>query len=360
MISHKSQCMEKKEGEEDPKKLQALVGKDGTKYTLLSTLGSGTYGTVFLAQKEASEETFAIKRLKSSANDIIMGMSMSAVREAAALKSLGAHENIVHLKEVIITPGDNTVCFVTELCTCNLSDLLLLSSSRLSDDGRNKKRLLSFPVIGSAMRQLLSGLEFCHERRIIHRDLKPENILVKEDGQGGFIIKLADFGLARPLMNAEYTNTNCGTLPYRGPELLLGNKRYDGKAADMWSTGCILAQMLNGEPLFQSSHEWILMLQIFHMLGTPTEETWPGVSGLPNYLASFPKWPCPGESVRAFAKKAVPDARRRKSFAMNSLLFKMLRMNPALRISASMALFCIGVHTLQNDRGDKKRKVDEI
>ena len=186
-----------------------MVGKDGTKYTLLSTLGSGTYGTVFLAQKEASEETFAIKRLKSSANDIIMGMSMSAVREAAALKSLGAHENIVHLKEVIITPGDNTVCFVTELCTCNLSDLLL--SSRLSDDGT--KRLLSVPAIGSAMRQLLSGLAFCHERRIIHRDLKPENILVKEDGQGGFIIKLADFGLARPLMNAEYTNTNCGTLP---------------------------------------------------------------------------------------------------------------------------------------------------
>ena len=97
------------------------------------------------------------------------------------------------------------------------------------------------------MKQLLTGLTYCHLNNILHRDIKGSNLLI--DNQG--VLKLADFGLARPcaLENSKTLTNRVITLWYRPPELLLGTRAY-GPAVDMWSAGCIFAELLQGRPIF--------------------------------------------------------------------------------------------------------------
>uniref|UniRef100_A0A8C0EP21 Cyclin dependent kinase 3 n=1 Tax=Bubo bubo TaxID=30461 RepID=A0A8C0EP21_BUBBB len=125
--------------------------------------------------------------------------------------------------------------------------------------------------------QLLQGVSFCHSHRVIHRDLKPQNLLINEAGT----IKLADFGLARAF--------GVVTLWYRAPEILLGC-RYYSTAVDIWSIGCIFAEMVTRKALFPGDSEIDQLFRIFRTLGTPTEVTWPGVTQLPDYKGAFPRW----------------------------------------------------------------------
>lgn len=136
------------------------------------------------------------------------------------------------------------------------------------------------------MHQMLDAISFCHLNRILHRDLKPQNLLV--DGTGH--IKLADFGLARSfnIPMRAYTH-EVVTLWYRAPEILLGTKLY-ATAVDIWSLGCIFAEMVLRKTLFAGDSEIDQLYKIFHMMGTPNEKNWPGVSQLPEYRAIFPKW----------------------------------------------------------------------
>jgi cyclin-dependent kinase len=109
--------------------------------------------------------------------------------------------------------------------------------------------------------------------RVLHRDLKPQNLLINVEGE----LKLADFGLARafgiPVRN--YTH-EVVTLWYRAPDILMGSRHYS-TTVDIWSVGCIFAEMLNGRPLFPGSNESDQLLRIFKTLGTPTQQSWPGV-----------------------------------------------------------------------------------
>jgi cyclin-dependent kinase len=131
--------------------------------------------------------------------------------------------------------------------------------------------------------------------------LKPQNLLIDKEGN----LKLADFGLARAIGLPVRTYTHeIVTLWYRAPEILLGQKHYS-TSVDMWSVGCIFAEMATMSPLFPGTSHWpdIFMLnllgdseideifKIFRILGTPTEETWPGLTDLPDYKPDFPKWP---------------------------------------------------------------------
>ena len=131
--------------------------------------------------------------------------------------------------------------------------------------------------------QILSGLLACHSNRIIHRDLKTQNILIDDKGQ----IKIADFGLARgftvpfPELTHEVV-----TLWYRAPEILLGQTNYT-PSVDIWSVGCIYAEMLLGKPLFEGECEIDQIFKIFQVLGTPNETTWPGVTALPDFKRSL-------------------------------------------------------------------------
>jgi len=133
--------------------------------------------------------------------------------------------------------------------------------------------------VKTLMLQLLSAVNHCHENWILHRDLKTSNLLMNNRG----MIKVADFGLARrygdPVSLGNLTQLVV-TLWYRAPEILLGAKEYS-TAVDMWSVGCIFAELLLKEPLFQAKGEIELLSMIFKLLGPPTREAWPEYSSLP-------------------------------------------------------------------------------
>eukprot|EP00439_Symbiodinium_sp_Y106_P030663 s1761_g3.t1 len=144
-----------------------------------------------------------------------------------------------------------------------------------------------------AFQQILEGVDCCHRSGFIHRDLKPQNILV--DVKTG-TLKVSDFGLARrclpmDIRNGPFTKLVI-TLWYRPPELILFDRqqcRY-GYTVDMWSLGCILAEMATATPLFPGDSEIDTLYKIFKLKGTPTPETWPGVERLVHFKHSFPRW----------------------------------------------------------------------
>jgi len=119
---------------------------------------------------------------------------------------------------------------------------------------------------------------------VLHRDLKPQNLLISNDGQ----LKLADFGLARAFgIPVRSLTHEVVTLWYRPPDVLMGSKHYN-TSVDMWSVGCIFAEMLTGRPLFPGTSEKDQLLKIFQLLGTPTLDLWPDMEKLPQFKPDFP------------------------------------------------------------------------
>eukprot|EP00971_Amphidinium_carterae_P018717 369140-Amphidinium_carterae.1 len=192
---------------------------------------------------------------------------------------------------------------------------------------RKMQKYLPLDLLLQYTWQLLDGIHACHVRRIVHRDLKPQNVLVGKSG-----LKISDFGLARPLtvFPAVYTH-NVITLWYRAPELLLGGKdvKY-GPEIDMWSAGCVIAEMATSYPLFPGDSEIGTILNIMRMMGTPTEEMWPGVTRLENFGQAFPNW-------RPTHLSAVKGARPQLGEAGIELLQQLLQYHPPKRLTARRA-----------------------
>jgi cyclin-dependent kinase len=140
-------------------------------------------------------------------------------------------------------------------------------------------------------------------------------------------LKIADLGLARAftLPMKKYTHEIL-TLWYRAPEVLLGATHYS-TAVDMWSVGCIFAELVTNQAIFQGDSELQQLLHIFKLFGTPNEEMWPGVSTLKNWH-EYPQW------KPSTLSSAVPNLDE----AGVDLLSKMLQYEPAKRISAKMAM----------------------
>ncbi|KAK8376055.1 hypothetical protein O3P69_008638 [Scylla paramamosain] len=179
-------------------------------------------------------------------------------------------------------------------------------------------------LVKSYCYQLFQGILFCHQRRVLHRDLKPQNLLINEQG----VIKIADFGLARAfgIPVRVYTH-EVVTLWYRAPEVLLGSARYSCPV-DVWSLGCIFAEMVTKRPLFHGDSEIDQLFRIFRTLTTPTEENWPGVTQLQDYKTNFPKWT--DYNLANSVKQMDSDGL--------DLLSKTLIYDPTKRISAKEAL----------------------
>ncbi|CAG0914902.1 unnamed protein product [Notodromas monacha] len=195
------------------------------KYVKLSKIGEGTYGVVYKGQDTSNRNRIvALKKIQMEADG--EGIPSTALREMALLVELD-HPNVVRLHEIV--PAGHDFYLVFEYMDMDLRKYL-----------HNHPQGLSSDVIRNLMEQLLKGLNYCHLRRIVHRDLKPQNILVSNEG----CLKIADFGLARTMgiPNKPYTH-EVVTLWYRAPEILL-NFKYYTSALDIWSTGCIFAEVV--------------------------------------------------------------------------------------------------------------------
>ncbi|KAI0781702.1 Pkinase-domain-containing protein [Irpex lacteus] len=234
----------------------------------------GTYGVVYKARDATTGEVVALKKIRLEAED--EGVPSTAIREISLLKEL-RDENVVRLLDIL--NSDSKLYLVFEFLDVDLK--------RYMENANRAGRPMSLGLVKKFTHQLSSGLLYCHSHRILHRDLKPQNLLIDEHDN----LKLADFGLARAFGIPMRTYTHeVVTLWYRAPEVLLGSRHYS-TGIDMWSVGCIFAEMvMRGHPLFPGDSEIDQIFKIFRILGTPSEETWPGIKQLPDYKPSFPHW----------------------------------------------------------------------
>ncbi|XP_010267881.1 PREDICTED: cyclin-dependent kinase C-2-like isoform X2 [Nelumbo nucifera] len=292
----------------------------------LEQIGEGTYGQVYMAREIKTGEIVALKKIRM--DNEREGFPITAIREIKILKKLH-HENIIKLKEIVTSQGPEmdeqgkpdgnkykgSIYMVFEYMDHDLTGLSDRPGMRFS-----------VPQIKCYMRQLLTGLHYCHVNQVLHRDIKGSNLLI--DNQGN--LKLADFGLARSFSNdhnATLTNRVI-TLWYRPPELLFGTTKY-GPAVDMWSVGCIFAELLHGKPILPGKNEPEQLNKIFELCGAPDEINWPGVSKIPWYNTFKPTRPM---------KRRVREVFKHFDHHALELLERMLTLDPSQRISAKDAL----------------------
>uniref|UniRef100_A0A3Q3G697 cyclin-dependent kinase n=1 Tax=Kryptolebias marmoratus TaxID=37003 RepID=A0A3Q3G697_KRYMA len=237
-------------------------------YIKLDKLGEGTYATVYKGRSKLTENLVALKEIRLEHEE---GAPCTAIREVSLLKDL-KHANIVTLHDIIHTQKSLTLVF--EYLDKDLKQYL--------DDCGN---IIHVHNVKLFLFQLLRGLSYCHRRKVLHRDLKPQNLLINERGE----LKLADFGLARAKSIPTKTYSNeVVTLWYRPPDILLGSTDYSTHI-DMWGVGCIFYEMMTGRPLFPGSTVEEELHFIFKLLGTPTEQNWPGISSNNEFMAfNFP------------------------------------------------------------------------
>ncbi|KAJ1341100.1 hypothetical protein BSLG_004302 [Batrachochytrium salamandrivorans] len=250
-------------------------------YEKMEKIGEGTYGVVYKAKDKITGDTVALKKIRLETED--EGVPSTAIREISLLKEL-KHPNIV---KAISTNWSMDSCSVTPIAFYTETSNLKTASTPCA---------------------------------LVRTHL----ILIDQHG----MLKLADFGLARAFGIPLRTYTHeVVTLWYRSPEILLGSKHYS-TAVDMWSVGCIFAEMILKHPLFPGDSEIDEIFRIFRALGTPSETTWPGFASLPDYKPNFPIWaPQPFSEI-------VPNL----DMDGLDLLQRMLAYDPAARISAKKAI----------------------
>lgn len=226
----------------------------------------GTYGVVYKARDLTTKDRriVALKKIRLEAED--EGVPSTAIREISLLKEMN-DPNIVRLLNIVHADG-HKLYLVCEYLDLDLKKLM--EALPVAQGGRGK----SFPegtsatlqgmgmgpdVVRRLMSQLMQGVRYCHSHRILHRDLKPQNLLIDKEGN----LKLADFGLARAFGVPLRTYTHeVVTLWYRSPEILLGGRQYS-TGVDMWSVGCIFAEMCTRKPLFPGDSEIDEIFKIF-------------------------------------------------------------------------------------------------
>lgn len=298
-------------------------------YDILAQIGKGTYGLVHKAVDKVNGSIVALKQVLIKHER--EGFPVTAIREIKILKQL-QHPNIVDLIDIVCDYREeeipSTIFIVFELCT---RDLAAAIQDRLPTRGS-----LSTSESKWIFRQIMEGVAYCHSEGVFHRDLKLSNILLTHTGQ----VKIADFGLAKHLVQRKGKLTNrVVTRWYRPPELLLGVLNY-GPEVDIWSAGCILGELLSGKPLFPGETEADMIYLIAEIFGFPDEKNFPGVSLLREFTVLSQAMPGIKRD-RAKAGKASRSFNQLFPFNLpetKAILKDMLRINPSSRPSAQQVL----------------------
>ena len=221
------------------------------KYEVLGIVGEGAYGVVYKCKNKITNEFVAIKKFKETDDEIVI---KTMKRELEMLKKI-KHENIVEYKESFI--HKKNLYLVFEYVEKNLLELLQETPNGISPP---KKKYLIY--------QLIKAIKYLHSKNIIHRDIKPENLLINPDLK----LKLCDFGFAREVkLNMENNNISqmtdyVATRWYRAPELLLSGGIY-GPEVDYWAIGCIMGELIDGNPIFPGDDEYDQLNYIIKIIG---------------------------------------------------------------------------------------------
>lgn len=288
---------------------------------------------MFKGRDKVTGKVLALKQIRLEQDE--EGVPSTAIREISLLKDL-RHQNVVALLDVVHEDGKLHLIF--EYLDSDLKKHMDASPSEYHRPFLIKVRqstrvqqcaeylfIYSSDFMQKYLYQMLSGIAHCHSHRILHRDLKPQNLLIDRNSN---TLKLADFGLARAfgIPVRQYTREVI-TLWYRAPEILLGSKQYS-TPVDLWSIGCIFAEMAMQKPLFPGDSEIDELFKIFQVLGTPNEAVFPGVTSLPEYNDVFPKW----------RPQNLADVVPTLCPAGIDLLSKLLQYSPTRRIGAKAAM----------------------
>ncbi|TVY13231.1 Mitogen-activated protein kinase HOG1 [Lachnellula arida] len=270
-----------------------------SRYSDLQPVGMGAFGLVCSAKDNLTNQSVAVKKIMKPFSTPVL--SKRTYRELKLLKHL-KHENVISLSDIFISPLED-IYFVTELLGTDLHRLLT-------------SRPLEKQFIQYFLYQILRGLKYVHSAGVVHRDLKPSNILVNENCD----LKICDFGLAR-LQDPQMTGYSAGDHAYMA--------KYDVEV-DIWSAGCIFAEMLEGKPLFPGKDHVNQFSIITELLGTPPDDVIHTIASenTLRFVQSLPKR----------ERQPLKDKFRNADPLAIDLLEDMLVFDPRKRVKAADAL----------------------
>nr|GMD63583.1 probable serine/threonine-protein kinase At1g54610 [Ipomoea batatas] len=277
----------------------------------LDKIGQGTYSNVYKAKDALTGKIVALKKVHF--DNLEPESVRFMAREILILRSLD-HPNVVKLQGLVTSRMSCSLYLVFDYMDHDLAGLAASQGIKFT-----KAQVKCY------MHQILSGLEHCHKLHVLHRDIKGSNLLIDSEG----VLKIADFGLASffdPNKKQPMTS-RVVTLWYRPPELLLGATEY-GVGIDLWSAGCILAELFAGKPIMPGRTEVEQLHKIFKLCGSPSEEYWKK-SKLPHATIFKPQQSykrCIAETFKDFPPSSIP------------LIETLLAIDPAERQTATAAL----------------------
>ncbi|XP_050217168.1 probable serine/threonine-protein kinase At1g54610 [Mercurialis annua] len=277
----------------------------------LDKIGQGTYSNVYRARDLDQKKIVALKKVRF--DNLEPESVRFMAREIHILRRLD-HPNVIKLEGLVTSRMSCSLYLVFEYMEHDLAGLASHPGLKFTE-----------PQVKCYMQQLLQGLDHCHSRGVLHRDIKGSNLLIDNNG----ILKIADFGLASfyDPAHVQPLTSRVVTLWYRPPELLLGAIYY-GISVDLWSAGCILAELYAGKPIMPGRTEVEQLHKIFKLCGSPSEDYW-RKSKLPHATIFKPQQPyrrCVAETFKEFPAPAL------------ALMETLLAIDPADRGTAASAL----------------------
>jgi serine/threonine protein kinase len=279
-----------------------------SRFWIEGIVGSGAYGSVAAAYDVKKSKYVAIKK-----TEYRVGKNYSAKRELSVLKHLRNHPNFVNLQHYVV--DDLDLYLISNLAAADVFTLI-----------HDKTYNLTKEAVQSLTYQLLLAVNYMHQAGLVHLDLKPTNLLVDNDLK----LQVCDFGLSRAVTDNGKATCYVTTRNYRAPELLLDNPKY-GTEVDMWSVGCIFAELLGRKILFDAETSLEVIEQIVGIVGTPRPDEIVGSSFLTEHINTVIK-------LKLYERRDLNDLLPNAGDEAMDLLTKMLTFNPKNRFTAEEAL----------------------